>query len=300
MAFTHSFQAVTPFARYDGVSWTRALVEESANGSSGWSQIATPTIPTDPTPDTANPVNITVTTAALAAGYYRFRFDTGASSATSPYTGSVYSPATGTSTADLCTLADVKSFLRITDTSSDTVLSSLITPASTEIMKWTEREFAPASTATRQFLADRVNDELLVDLAPYDVQSLSAVSIDADQTTPYVLSVDEWRLRPRPNTDGVYQSVKLVPFGLSTGRVLWQDRTVSLTGTWGFPAIPSGVKQATILTVGIWSRQDLGAFGPSLLADTSGGAAPSVFPAAPGQIPPGVKKLLAPWKRWGC
>lgn len=91
MPFTHSFTDVTPFARYDGLPWTRIRVEESATGTGAWSQIADMAIAVDPTPDTPNPVDVTVTTSTLETGYFRFRFSDAASTL-SPYTEAVYSP----------------------------------------------------------------------------------------------------------------------------------------------------------------------------------------------------------------
>lgn len=91
MSFTHSFTDVTPYARFDNVPWTLAVVEESANETGPWTEIQTVPITADPTPDTPNPINLTVTQASLEEGWFRFSFDTSPSNP-SPPTDPVHSP----------------------------------------------------------------------------------------------------------------------------------------------------------------------------------------------------------------
>lgn len=111
MPFVHSFDDVTPPARFDSVPWTRVRVEESATESGTFTEIAALAVANDPTPETPNPIDVTVATATLERAWFRFRFDTGASSATSPYTAPVFSPssedvATFASTSDITTRLD--------------------------------------------------------------------------------------------------------------------------------------------------------------------------------------------------
>lgn len=204
-------------------------------------------------------------------------------------------------TAWLCTRNDVRAFLQksTTDTGQDALIDALIPRASEAVMHFTERELAPATDgATREFTVERSDGELLVDLAPYDLRAVTQVAIDTDTTSPYVLSVDEYRLRPKPAPDGVYQRLELFPFGLSISRVVWRQREVRVTGNWGWPAVPDIAMQATIVTVATWLRNDLSAFSPTLLIDQN--ASPNAsqpFPSSPGQLPPGVRRLLQPLRR---
>lgn len=92
MAFAHSFNDVYPPARFDGVAWTRVRVQESAASTGPWTQIADQAIAIDATPETPNPLDITVTTATLERGYFRFQFVDAATN-TSPFTDAVFSPA---------------------------------------------------------------------------------------------------------------------------------------------------------------------------------------------------------------
>jgi hypothetical protein len=96
--FTHSFRDTYPPARFDNVAWTRVLVEQSADAA-GWTQIDDQAIPVDATPDSPNPVDITVSTATLERAWFRFRFRDAAGSL-STYTAAVLSPSGNPLTLD--------------------------------------------------------------------------------------------------------------------------------------------------------------------------------------------------------
>lgn len=165
-------------------------------------------------------------------------------------------------TTDLCTLSEVRSFLQkqSTDTGQDAIISSLITRASMAIMRYADREFAPASTSTvRKF--EWHPGAPFVDLAPYDLRTVTLLRLDSDQTTSTTLSTDEYRLWPRPNRDGTYQAIRLRPTSVVSPSWQFPDiREVEVTGTWGFAAIPEDVKDTCIKTVSIWLRRDVAAF----------------------------------------
>jgi hypothetical protein len=90
--FTHSFESTLPPARFDMVPWTRVLVEFSADGGGTWTQIDDQPIDVDPTPETPDPVDITISTAPLESGLFRFRFDVEPSNPSTP-SAPVLSPA---------------------------------------------------------------------------------------------------------------------------------------------------------------------------------------------------------------
>lgn len=88
--FVHSFSGVTPPARFDGTPWTSVLVYQSATATTG-ALVQTLSIPVDATPDTPNPVNLTVTLAPFEVGYFVFRFRD-ASLTLSPASAPILSP----------------------------------------------------------------------------------------------------------------------------------------------------------------------------------------------------------------
>lgn len=165
---------------------------------------------------------------------------------------------------DLCTLTDVRALMQKTaaDVAQDALIATLITRASVKIMRDYGREFVPggpdgidATAATRTFeyaWGDQYPGEAFVDLRPYDLQTLTGVSVDTDQSSPIVLSSDEYRLWPQPPTGGVYMALKVSPLNVSVGLVGWRKRQITVTGDWGFPAIPLEVTQACAETVIYW------------------------------------------------
>jgi hypothetical protein len=201
---------------------------------------------------------------------------------------------------DLCTLQDVRAFLQKadTDTAQDALIASFIIRASTAIGRWCEREFAPQTAAgvTRLFEVDW-DSESYVSFAPYDLASASAVTIDPDMGTGFVLPAAQYRLYPVNRPLGVYTGMKVIPLMFATGPVLFSNRQVSITGTWGFPSVPADVAYATVITVAMWLRQDMSAFGTNVLLDDDGGESGDVLPRMVGAVPPGARTLLAPYRR---
>lgn len=179
---------------------------------------------------------------------------------------------------DLTTLSAVREFLQkqAVDTEQDDVIASLITRASNLIMRYTEREFAPATTSdTRVF---DYEGRGWLDLAPYDLRSVSSIQIDTDTSSPTTLtSGTDYRLWPRPAVDGTYLALRLDTPGVYSE---WPTRELSITGDWGFASVPSDVAHACIVTVSIWLRRDVAAFAANMNLDEARVERPEVLPSA--------------------
>lgn len=192
---------------------------------------------------------------------------------------------------DLTTLSAVRSFLQkpTADTNQDTIIQSLITRASDAIMRYTQREFAPTASATaRNFLSD---ERGYVSLAPYDLRSVSQVRMDTDTSSPVTLTTDEYRLRPVPAPLSVYTYLLLNPTsGHPSTR--FAQRTIEITGNWGFSAVPEDVAHAAILTVAAWLRDEVSAFTSAYPQEE--GAVPS---SPESSIPQGARAVLMPFMR---
>lgn len=92
---------VTPPARSDAVPWTLLHIEEAAvtpEGPGTFTEIEIKAFPVDTTPSSADQVTVTFTTATLASGYYRFRFED-AAGILSEYTNTILDPAAATGLA---------------------------------------------------------------------------------------------------------------------------------------------------------------------------------------------------------
>jgi hypothetical protein len=180
---------------------------------------------------------------------------------------------------DLTTLANARSYLQkpTADTAQDPIISSLITRASVAIMRYAEREFAPAtSSATRTF---EYRGGAFLSLAPYDLRTLSQIRIDTDESNPSTLTSSEYRLYPVEASDGTYTSVRLEPY-LAYSRARWQQRLVEVTGAWGFASVPADVEQWCLVTVGTWLKRDVSAFSTTFNLDESHMERPEALPAA--------------------
>jgi hypothetical protein len=182
----------------------------------------------------------------------------------------------------LVSVADVRNFIQKPDADQqqDAIIGRLIEQASEAIMTWTEREFAPAGQpgVSRQFY---YCGNGVLNLTPYDVQTVTAVKIDtvggAGGTT---LAGTDYRLYPTPAKDGVYNWLRLSPAIVGNPSTTFAQREVTVTGTWGFPAVPDDVKHWTAVTVATWLRKDVQAFSTTFNIDEQQLERPEALPSA--------------------
>lgn len=161
---------------------------------------------------------------------------------------------------DLTTLAAVRRHMRIPtdETDADDQLQILITAASTEIRKVCSREFSNPGVATRRVEVDISTGR--VDLAPWDLQSITSLTVDPD-SNPVTLTADvDFRMLPVNREDGVWTGIRFYNLLPGTG-VAARRRVLEITGTWGFPAVPAEVAHWCNVTVAEWYRRDSMAFG---------------------------------------
>lgn len=154
----------------------------------------------------------------------------------------------------LCTLAQVREYLQrpATSTEQDDAITDLIDRASKMILNFTGREFAPATTSDTRTFVYEGNGQL--DLAPYDLRSVTSLSIDVETTSPTALTAGtDFFFRPKPNPDGTYTWLTGLPARSA-------DSEVSITGAWGFSSVPADVEDSCIKTVALWLRRDVSAF----------------------------------------
>ena len=168
------------------------------------------------------------------------------------------------------TLAEVKAALRIpsADTQDDALLEMAVESASRLVDGHCARYFYNAGTAARYFVAD--NDYLTnID----DAITITQVATDtsADGTYDIVWQADDYQLEPlNGRVDGLvvpYNAVRAI--GDYTFPIWGGEGLVKVTGTWGWSAIPTAIKQATIIQssrifkrldspLGVLSSPDLG------------------------------------------
>ena len=191
------------------------------------------------------------------------------------------------------TLADVKAALRITDTVDDSLLEISIEAASREIDGFCERVFTQ-STATRIY---RPTDAFTVDLD--DLQTVTTLKTDTDGDGVFdtTWGTADYQLNPLNGIAGgittPYTTLKAVGSYLfpiyEPRNVNSQEASVQIAGVWGWPSIPTAVKQACIILsmrqfkrydspTGVMGFGDLGVM-------------------RVGRVDPDVEKLLMPFRR---
>ena len=143
------------------------------------------------------------------------------------------------------TLQEVKNSLRLTDNIDDALLETAIESASRMIDGFTARTFSNAGTAVRNFAAtDEIN--LIIDDA---ITVTEVASTDEVGGTYTIWDVTDYQLEPiNSRSDGLYMPYTGIR---AVNDYLWpvvdQQALVRITATWGFPAVPIAVKQATII-----------------------------------------------------
>lgn len=168
-----------------------------------------------------------------------------------------------------CTLSDVKDALRLgaDDTFDDSLIEIAIESASREIDGYCERRFV-SETATRLYIP---TDSFLVDID--DLQALTTLKTSPDGDAFSVTWSDtDYQLEPLNGLAGglVTPYTRLRAIGEYLFPI-WDPRnvnaheaTVQLTGVFGWPSIPTAVRQACIiLSMRLFKRLDspLGAVG---------------------------------------
>jgi hypothetical protein len=174
---------------------------------------------------------------------------------------------------DLTTKTAVRAFLQKqgADTGQDAIIDTFITAASKLMMRYAQREFAPASSAqARKFILTNANyafgRHVRLSLAPYDLRAVTSVVRDSDTTSPVTLASTDYKLRPQPSVDGTYGYLRFEFFAIPPSPTDW-EREITITGDWGFTAVPEDVANWATIQVADWIRRDVSAFGSSFSID---------------------------------
>ncbi len=169
----------------------------------------------------------------------------------------------------LLTVEEVREYTQSEAASlDDGPINILIAAVTREFANHTEREFEPSEEEEeRTFLH---TGGLTLDLAPFDVRSVSAITTGTETESP--TTATGYRLRPLPAQDGVYQRVRLAsdPGGCE----------VTVKGEWGFAEIPGDVKHLALTTVTIWAKREIEVFERVYNLDSSMLERPRELPAA--------------------
>jgi hypothetical protein len=146
-------------------------------------------------------------------------------------------------------LAELKSRLGITDTTDDTALSNALSAISRNVEEYTSRQFNDAGTTSARIY--RPDSCLWVDVDDFSTDTGLIVQTDDgddgnfDTTWP----VSDFQLEPLNGivdgqTGWPYSTIRSV-----ATRWLWRRRraSVRVTARWGWTAIPTPIREATLI-----------------------------------------------------
>lgn len=142
---------------------------------------------------------------------------------------------------DYASVVDVKAVLGITDSNDDTSLGVAVTAASRMIEEHCRRRF-DQQAAVAKFYTPASRSVVFTD----DLVSVTEVAIDYTESDTYGTTTTDYRLEPFNAADDndPYTCIRLK--SRATPLPMFR-KSVRVTGTFGWPAVPDEVVQATIL-----------------------------------------------------
>lgn len=146
-----------------------------------------------------------------------------------------------------CTLAELKLSLGIEDNIDDARLELAIETASREIDQFTGRNFYNNGTATRLFAAD---DWLTASIDDLITLTTLETSGNADGVFDTTWSADDYQLEPlngRANGLTGWPTTRIRAVSTLVFPKFQQRATIRIAGVWGWAAVPTAIKTATIL-----------------------------------------------------
>ena len=188
-----------------------------------------------------------------------------------------------------CTLAEVKSALRITDTVDDTLLELSVEAASREIDGYCQRIFYTRTAQTRVYTPESYFLCQIDDLVTLTTLQTATDGSNFDTTW----TAANYQLEPLNGVSGGFQGQPFTRIRAVDDYVfpvyMLNEATVKVIGTFGWPALPIDVKQACILLA---MRQFKRYDSPLGVAGFGDMGALRV-----GRTDPDVEALLSPYKR---
>jgi hypothetical protein len=186
-----------------------------------------------------------------------------------------------------CTLAELKSVMRINDTVDDTMLEARITEASRVIDQHCDRRFYADANATARLYVPPVADLVMVD----DISTTTGLVIKTDSagdgTYATTLTAAQYQLEPVNSLAKGSPITMIRPVNLSFLTTA-APAYLQVTAKWGWPSVPSPVTSACILLAGRLVKR-----GDSLLGVAGFGDLGAITVRA---IDPDVERMLRPYR----
>jgi len=187
-----------------------------------------------------------------------------------------------------CSLAEVKASARITDNVDDAMLELAVESASRLVDSYTQRYFYNAGTATRLFAPQ---DSYVTEID--DLITLTTLQTSDGDNFGTTWAAKDYQLEPLNGVvDGLtgYPATRIRAIDDFLFNYLDGEATVRIAGVWGWSAVPTAVKQATVIqSARIFKRNDspLGIAGFGEMGAVRVGT----------QLDPDVKQLIEPYRK---
>lgn len=150
---------------------------------------------------------------------------------------------------DYVTSAELKSYLRISDTDDDAQIAFAVAAASRAVDTHTGRQFGVVAAAEQRFYTGRWDRRVGRWIVEVDdlmsVSNFAAITVDAEGVT--VGTINDYVLEPRNAAAKSRPWTHMLIRPNSTQKPTGARDEVAVTALWGWTAVPSGVKQATLL-----------------------------------------------------
>lgn len=190
---------------------------------------------------------------------------------------------------DLCTVAQVREWLQKPggDTAQDTVIQNTITRASRAILTYLDREVVVSGSNPQTRVVD-VGGHAYTRVVPVgDMASTptAVLILGEDGATVATLTVGT-DVQALPLVRRSWEPITHLRLRDSAG-TLDSRYQLSVTGSWGWPAVPEDITQAAVMTAGSWVRRYVQAFTTSYSPE-------AVEEGAPESIPGAARAMLRP------
>jgi uncharacterized phiE125 gp8 family phage protein len=189
---------------------------------------------------------------------------------------------------DYVTSAELKAYLRISDTDDDAQIALAIAAASRAIDTHAGRQFGSVSPVEERFYTGQWNRRRcrwVVEVDDIMTTVALVVDVEGQAVTEYQMEPSNAEFKGKPWTHLVVNPASAV---MPTGE---QDE-VAITGTWGWTAVPSTVKQATLMQASRFFARRQSPYGVAGSPDE--GSEMRLL----SRVDPDVGVALGPYKRW--
>lgn len=197
----------------------------------------------------------------------------------------------------LCSADEVKGYLELTTTDSDELIEAAVLAASSILPERYQREFVGPTGGTRTFAVR----SRLVDLAPYDLRTVGAVTLHPEETSQTLVENSDFMVRPVGGfrLGGTYLHIRLSPRLELNSTVMREfgEARLQVAGDWGCfaGAIDPSIRRAAVLTAASWVDRAVADYG--MAGEDPRELRPDRFGSY--AIPWAAHAILSPWGRLG-